>query len=56
MSEHMKIMQAGMAVIRESSTGMQGNFVRNQMMEERMKLMEAMMEMMMDRLPSAPAK
>ena len=56
MSEHMKIMQDGMAMMKKPSTGMQGNFVRNQMMEERMELMEAMMEMMMDRLPAAPSK
>lgn len=49
-------MQDGMSMINKSSTGMQGNFVRNQMMEERMEMMEAMMQMMMDHLLAAPSK
>lgn len=58
MTEHMKAMQNGMAMMNGmSASGMPGDAAtRNQMMEKRMEMMESMMQMMMDRLPAAPVK
>ncbi len=61
MAEHMKTMQNGMAMMKGMSpdgmAGMKGDAsASHQMMEKRMEMMEAMMQMMMDRLPTAPAK
>ena len=61
MAEHMKTMQDGMTMM----NGMQGGSMKamegdmsmhHQMMEKRMEMMGASMQMMMDRLPPAPAK
>lgn len=70
MSEHMKAMQDGMAMMDGMSgagmggmkgmpgmPGMGGDMgARQQMMEKRMEMMQTMMKMMMDRMPAAPAK
>ena len=68
MAEHMKTMHDGMEVMGGMGAmagmgGMQGNTpmagdmaARQQMMEKRMEMMQAMMKMMMDRMPTAPAK
>ena len=63
-AEHMKIMQGGMTMMNGMSPGamggtgaMKGNIAtRHQAMEARMEMMQATMQMMMDRLPSTPAK
>ena len=68
MAEHMKMMQDGMAMMKQMGGmsmmgGMQGGkgmgcmSERHQMMEKRMEMMESMMQMMMDRMqsPMAPA-
>jgi len=68
MSEHMKMMQDGMAMMKQmggmsrmggmqGGKGMGGMTDRQQMMEKRMDMMESMMQMMMDRMqsPMAPA-
>ena len=68
MAEHMKMMQDGMAMMKQmggmskmggmqGGKGMGGMSERHQMMEKRMEMMESMMQMMMDRMPSpmAPA-
>lgn len=60
MGEHMKVMQDGMAMMKGMSGGgmeMKCDMAANhQMMEKRMEMMEAMMQMMMDRLPATPEK
>ena len=61
MAEHTKTMQEGMAMMKDMSSGgmagMKGDAsARHQMMEKRMEMMEAMMQMTMDRLPAAPIK
>jgi len=58
MSEHMKLMQEGMAMMKpmEGKPGMGGMPDRQRMLEKRMEMMESMMQMMMDRMPhSGPA-
>lgn len=63
MDEHMKTMQGGMQMMgmmhgktaATPSAGMAGMQQQHQMMEKRMAMMESMMQMMMDRLPPAPA-
>jgi hypothetical protein len=60
MAEHMKTMQDGMTMMNGMPGGgmkaMQGDMsVHHQMMEKRMEMMGASMQMMMDRLPPAPA-
>lgn len=70
MSDHMKTMQVGMAMMgnmnkmaADAKTKMKGEMPADmgmhQMMEKRMEMMESMMQMMMDRIPVAaplPAK
>ncbi|MDL2336782.1 MAG: hypothetical protein QFE16_02980 [Pseudomonadota bacterium] len=70
MSEHMKLMQDGMALMGGARSGcmmgrggmkdkghMGGDTARqHESMEKRMDMMQSMMQMMMDRLPPAPAK
>lgn len=61
MAEHMKTMQDGMTMMNEMPAGgmqsMKGDMaMHHQMMEKRMEMMSASMQMMMDRLPAAPAK
>ncbi len=61
MAEHMKTMQDGMTMMNGMPTGgMQsskgGMAMHHQMMEKRMEMMGASMQMMLDRLPPAPAK
>ncbi|TAJ19863.1 MAG: hypothetical protein EPO47_02545 [Rugosibacter sp.] len=66
MTEHMKTMQDGMAMMNGMSTGgmkcdmkssMKGGMAEHhQMMEQRMEMMQSMMQMMMDRLPAMPSK
>jgi hypothetical protein len=62
MAEHMKTMQDGMAMMNQTPTtgdmkSMKGDMaMHHQMMEKRMEMMGASMQMMMDRLPPAPAK
>ena len=61
MSEHMKTMGAGMAMMKEMPKGMgdmkssKGMAEHHAMMEKRMAMMGAAMDMMSDRLPQ-PAK
>ena len=62
MTEHMKSMQEGMAMMKGMG-GMGGpnspatNMTERQtMMEQRMDMMQTMIEMMADRLPQTPAK
>ena len=60
MPEHMKAMQDGMAMMNgmspEGMGGMKGDMAaHHQTMEKRMEMMQATMQMMMDRLPAAPA-
>ncbi len=61
MNEHMKIMGAGMSMMKEMPKGMgdmksaKGMAERHAMMEKHMAMMGAAMEMMSDRLPQ-PAK
>ena len=67
MTEHMKAMQDGMAMMSDmgSMPGM-GNAAKggmtmdmashHQMMEKRMDMMTSMMQMMMDRMPATPTK
>lgn len=63
MAEHMKMMQDGMAMMKQmggmskmggmqGGKGMGGMSERHQMMEKRMEMMESMMQMMMDRMQS----
>jgi hypothetical protein len=68
MAEHMRMMQDSMGMMKQmggmsgmggmqGGKGMSGNMAdRQQMMEKRMDMMESMMQMMIDRTPSAPAK
>jgi methylthioribose-1-phosphate isomerase len=61
MPEHLQTMQDGMAMMKEmSSSGgrhfLKGNPTSIQLMDKRMEMMEAMMEMIMDRVPPAPSK
>jgi len=61
MAQHMKTMQDGMSMMNEMPAGgmqsMKGDMaMHHQMMEKRMEMMGASMQMMMDRLPAAPAK
>lgn len=58
MAEHMKTMQEGMSMMNGMSPGgMKGDMAtRQQMTEKHMAMMGATMQMMMDRLPAAPAK
>ena len=64
MAEHMKAMQEGMTMMNgmpaggmSGMKGMKGDMAEHhQMMEKRMEMMQATMQMMMDRLPAAPAK
>jgi hypothetical protein len=67
MTEHMKSMQDGMAMMDGMSgagmggmKGMQGMTgdigTRQQMMEKRMEMMQTMMKMMMDLMPATPAR
>lgn len=54
----MKAMQEGMDMMKDmAATGMKGDMAsRQKMMEKRMDMMQSMTQMMMDRLPIAPAK
>ena len=60
MAEHMKTMQDGMKMMNGAAAkgmgAMEGNMPMHQMMEKRMAMMAASMQMMMDRLPDTPAK
>jgi hypothetical protein len=67
MSEHMKAMQDGMAMMDGMSgagmgsmkgmSGMGGDMgARQQMMEKRMEMMQTMIKMMMDRMPATPER
>lgn len=60
MAEHMKTMQDGVAMMNGAAGGMKSMKgampMHHQMMEKRMEMMGASMQMMMDRLPPAPAK
>ena len=61
MAEHMKTMQDGMTMMNGMPTGsmssMKGDMaMHHQMMEKRMEMMGASMQMMLDRLPPVPAK
>jgi hypothetical protein len=61
MAEHMKAMQDGMSMMNGMSSGGMGGMkgdmaARQQMMEKHMAMMGATMQMMMDRLPTPPAK
>ena len=60
-AEHMKAMQEGMTMMNTMPAGGMGGMkgdmaVHHQMMEKRMEMMQATMQMMMDRLPIAPMK
>ena len=60
MAEHMNTMQVGMTMMNGMPAGgmksMKGDMsMHHQMMEKRMEMMGASMQMMLDRLPSAPA-
>lgn len=61
MSEHMKVMQDGMTMMKGMSSGGVGEMkcdmgANHQVMVKRMEMMESMMQMMMDRLPATPEK
>ena len=67
MAEHMKTMQDGMEMMggmggtgmgdMKSMSGMSADMpAHHQMMDKRMAMMESMMQMMMDRMPAAPAR
>ena len=65
MAEHMKTMQDGMTMMNGAAPegmssmkgGMKGDMtMHHRMMEKRMEMMAASMQMMMDRLPAVPAK
>jgi hypothetical protein len=70
MSEHMKLMQDGMAMMGGMGAGgmrcqggkpgkgpMHDNMAaHHEMMEKRMEMMQSMMQMMLDRMSTAPAK
>ena len=65
MAEHMKTMQDGMEMMggmagmgdMKGMPGLSGDMpAHHQMMDKRMAMMESMMQMMMDRMPAAPAR
>ncbi len=65
MVEHMKTMQDGMAMMNGGAPGAMGSkkggmkgdmTMHHQMMEKRMEMMAASIQMMMDRLPAVPEK
>lgn len=61
MAEHMKTMQDGITMMNgmpaREMKSMKGDMsMHHEMMEKRMEMMSASMQMMMDRLPAAPAK
>ena len=62
MAEHMQAMQDGMTMMngmaaRGMGSSMKGDMAaHHQMMDKRMEMMQATMQMMMDRLPQSPAK
>jgi len=67
MGEHMKAMQAGMGMMKQMSEKAAGGAgrmkgmpadskARMQALEQRMDMMQTMMEMMLDRMPAAPAQ
>ena len=61
MPEHLKTMQDAMAMMKEMSTSggrhlLKGNPTSIQLMDKRMEMMEAMMELLMDRVPAVPSK
>lgn len=61
MSEHMKVMQDGMTMMKGMSSEGMGEMkcdmaANHQTMEKRMEMMGAMMQMMMDRLPAPQEK
>ncbi len=69
MAEHMKTMQDGMTMMNGMPSGGMGSMkggmksdmkgdmtTQHQLMEKRMDMMAASMQMMMDRLPAAPVK
>lgn len=60
MSEHMKLMQSGMGMMGRMGPGAMGGkpddmAARQGMLEQRMDMMQSMMQMMMDRTAPAPA-
>ncbi len=63
MADHMKAMQAGMAMMgkmaddkkAQAKGSMQKDMSMHNMMEKRMEMMEGMMQMMMDRMPASTA-
>ena len=61
MAEHMQAMQDGVTMMNgmaaRGMNGMKGDMaVHHQMMDKRMEMMQATMQLMMDRLPPSPAK
>jgi TPP-dependent 2-oxoacid decarboxylase len=61
MAEHMQAMQDGVTMMNgmaaRGMTGMKGDMAaHHRMMDKRMEMMQATMQMMMDRLPQPPAK
>ena len=61
MAEHMKTIQDGMAMLNGMPPGGMGGMkgempAHHQTMAKQMEMMQSMMQMMMDRLPAAPAK
>lgn len=60
MADHVKVMREGMTMMNGMSPGAAGGMkgdmgAHHQMLERRMDMMQSMMQMMMDRLPAAPA-
>ena len=54
-AEHEKIMQDGIAMM-SGTTGTKGDMAaHHQMLDKRIDMMQSMMKMMMDRLPTSPA-
>ena len=61
MAEHMQAMQDGVTMMNgmaaRGMNGMKGDMAaHHQMMDKRMEMMQATMQLMMDRLPQTPAK
>ena len=65
MGEHMKTMQDGMVMMNRAAPDAMGSMrggmkddmvMQHQMMQKRMDMMAASMQMLMDRLPAVPAK
>jgi hypothetical protein len=61
MAEHMQAMQDGVTMMNgmaaRGMNGMKGDMAaHHQMMDKRMEMMQATMQLMMDRLPQSPAK